>query len=949
VREEEAGPKSRLEAEGGAMIASRGYGRIVRALAIAMVSALTLAAGAHASDPTKYGIETVSASLSTTQAGAHPDFTSVIELKTDPTEPTKNGLKPPYARTRNLFVTIPPGLLGNPNNFPQCTTQELEQEDCPQDSQIGITSVAVYLLDTFTEPVYLMEPQGAGVVARIGFIAGQYPTIMNLRVSPETGYAVEARLENASSVARLVRAETTLWGVPTDPVHDPLRITPQEAVSGNPPPGGGRASGLAPTPFMTNPTRCGVARELRVVTDSYQLPGKMMEASAPFPEITGCGKLNFSPTFALRPTTTAADSPSGIDATLELPQEGLNDLGVLATPHLKKAEVTLPKGMTLNPASARGLGACTEAQVGLVSEDPIRFNGAPAACPDSAKVGTAEFETPVLPGALHGSLYLASQGDNPFGSLLAGYLVAEGHGVALKLAGRFNVDPSSGQLTAVFDENPEQPFESLELHFKSGDQGVVTTPNACGAYSIQAILSPWSALDPFAPAPSEVVESSSPFSISTGPGGGPCPNGEASVDLDAGTVNPTAGSFSPFVLRLTRPDGTQRLTGLELTLPPGLTGKLAGVPYCSDVQLATAASLNRLGGGVLETGLPSCPAGSRLGSVTAGLGSGPSPFFVSAGAVYLAGPYKGAPLSFAVVAPAAAGPFDLGNVVVRTALHIDPSTAQITAISDPLPTMLEGIPLNLRDLRVNIDRQGFTLNPTSCQPKAFSGFAVSEGGERVPISERFQAASCASLEFKPKLSIRLKGGTKRTSHPALRAVLTARRGDANLARASVTLPPSQFIDQAHISNPCTRVQFNADDCPRKSILGRARAFTPLLDQPLEGPVIFRSNGGERVLPDLVLDLHGQIDLVQVGFVDSVRERLRTTFASVPDAPVTKIVLNLKGGKEGLLQNSENLCAAERRATVNLKAKNGLERNFNTTIKTPCGKRSKRAPQGPTGR
>jgi hypothetical protein len=911
--------------------------------AIATVLALGVP-GAGASNPAEYGLKTLSASLSTTQAGAHPDFTTVIELKTDPSEPTGAGYKPPYARTKDLSITVPPGLLGNPNNFPQCTTQQLEEFEkvgCPQDSQVGVTVISLYNIGLFTEPVFMMTPEEPRTVARIGFVASSIPTILNLHVLPEQGYGIEAKLENASPTARLVRAETTLWGVPTDSSHDSLRLTAKEAKDGELPPGGSRKTGLAPRAFMTNPTRCGPAGEIRAEADSYQLPGRFSTLSTTLPAITGCGKLTFPPVFSLAPTSTEADSPSGVDATLSLPQEGLRDPRVLATPHLKKAVVELPQGMTLNPASANGLGACSEAQMGLISADPIRFDSSPASCPPSSKVGTAEIETPVLPGPVEGSLYLATQTQNPFGSLLAGYLVAEGHGVVIKLAGRFDVDPASGRITAVFDENPEQPFERLRLHFKSGNQGVLTTPGACGQYAIAASLTPWSA--------SEVVNSLSPFSIDRGPGGGGCPNGSFSASLSAGTVNPTGGAFSPFVLQLSRADGTPRLHSLELSLPPGLTGKLAGIPYCSDQALGLAASANHPGEGALQAAAPSCPAASQLGSVSVGVGSGPSPFFVSTGRVYLAGPYKGAPLSFAVLAPALAGPFDLGNVVVRTALRVDPASARITAVSDPLPTILDGIPLDLRDLRVNIDRSGFTLNPTSCKPKSFSGSVTSEGGAVAPISERFQAASCASLGFGPKLSIRFKGALKRTGHPALRAVLKTRAGDANVARAVVTLPHGEFIDQAHISSPCTRVQFNADQCPKKSILGKARVFTPLLDRPLEGPVIFRSNGGERLLPDIVLDLHGQIDLLQVGFVDSKKGRLRTTFASTPDAPFSKLVLSLKGGKEGLLQNSENLCEAPRRAKVKLAAQNGRAKNFTSKIAMACDKHGKGGRRGKAGR
>jgi hypothetical protein len=914
-------------------------------VSVALCLGLLLPAAAQAGDPTLYGIQSVGASLSTTQAGAHPDFTTTVELTTDPAGPTEGGVNPPYARTRDLAVTIPPGLIGNPTLFPQCTVVQLgtsfDDSHCPQDSQVGVTDVTIYPQGRFFEPVYLMEPPaGTDIVARIGFIAGLYPTILDIRLRPEQGYALEAKLEGASALVGLVRAETTLWGVPSAEAHDPLRLTALEAHNQEPPPGGGRASGLAPVPFMTNPTRCAAVREITVSTDSYSLPNQVSTKSAPLPAITGCGKLVFEPEFSLSPTTTAADSPSGMDAELALSQEGLRQPNVFASPHLKKAVVTLPPGMTLNPSSATGLAACSEDQIGLVSKSPIRFDSESPRCPPGSKVGTVEITTPVLPEPIKGELYLATQLENPFGALLSGYLVAQGQGATVKLAGRFEVDPLSGQITAVFDENPEQPFEKLELHFKSGSNAVLTTPLACGAYGIQAQLTPWSAPDPSNPG-SSVDESTSRFAIDQGPGGSACPSGGLSAQLSAGTSNPTAGRFSPFVLRLTRPDGTPRLQGLELTLPRGLTGRLAGIPYCPEAAIAAAASLSHAGQGALEAAAPACPLASQLGTVTVGAGSGPTPFYLSTGRVYLAGPYKGAPLSFAIVTPAVAGPFDLGAVVVRTALRVDPGTAQITAASDPLPTILHGIPLDLRDLRVNIDRSGFTLNPTSCQPKEFTGVALGENGSRATLSERFQAASCASLGFRPKLAISLKGGTKRTGHPALRATLTAHPGDANLSRTTVMLPRAQFIDQSHISNPCTRVQFNEDKCPPLSVLGRAKAFTPLLDEPLQGPIYFRSNGGDRLLPDIVLDLHGQIDLVQVGFVDSKKRRIRTRFTSVPDAPITKVMINLFGGKRGLLVNSVNLCRTPQRARIEMEAQNGRELTSDPTIQTSCRKAPKR--------
>jgi hypothetical protein len=915
------------------------------ALTICCALAGLFATSASASNPAEYGIETVSASLSDTQAGAHPDFTTTIVLKTDPAEPTVNGLKPPYARTKDLSVTVPPGLLGNINNFPKCTTQQLNEKACPQDSQIGITEVSVYLLETFSEPVYLMKPSSSDTVAKIGFVAGVFPTELNLRVRPEDDYAVEAKLENANAVARLVKAVTTLWGVPAAKIHDTERLTPEESLNHELPPGGSRSSGLAPAAFMTNPTRCGVPGEIRAESDSYQLPEQISTVTTTLPAITGCGRLSFVPQFSLSPTTSEADSSAGVDATLSLPQEGLVSPNVLATPHLKRAVVTLPQGMTLNPAAAEGLGACSEQQMGLISESPIRFNGSNPTCPESAKVGTVEIKTPVLPEPIDGSLYIAKQFDNPFHTLLAGYLAAQGQGVTLKLAGRFEVDQRTGQITAVFDENPQQPFEQLQLHFKGGDHGVLTTPLACGSYSITSALTPWSALNPFAPAANEVSASNSSFAIDSGPASGPCPNGSLSASISAGTVNPTAGAYSPLVLRLTRPDGSPRLNGLGLKLPPGLTGKLAGIPYCPDSAIAAAASLSQPGQGALELGSPSCPPASRLGSVSAGVGSGVNPFLVSTGSVYLAGPYNGAPLSLAIATPAVAGPFDLGDVVVRAALQVNPATAEITAVSDPIPTILDGIPLDLRDVRVNIDRPDFTLNPTSCRVRAFTGTATAENGATASLSNRFQATSCESLAFKPQLKLTYSGQTKRTGNPALKAVLTQPKGtNANIAGTTVILQKGAFIDNAHISSPCTRVQFNVGACPPSSILGRAKAWTPLLDQPLEGPVYFRSNGGERELPDLVADLNGQIHVILVGFIDSVAKkgsessRVRTRFQSVPDAPVSRFVIQLKGGKRGLIENSRNLCKSKDEATLKLTGQNGKTFDTNRTIVAEgCGK------------
>ena len=387
------------------------------------------------------------------------------------------------------------------------------------------------------------------------------------------------------------------------------------------------------------------------------------------------------------------------------------------------------------------------------------------------------------------------------------------------------------------------------------------------------------------------------------------------------------------MLKLQRDDGTARFRGLTVALPKGLLGKLAGVPYCAETALAGVPSAE--GTGAAQVASPSCPAASQVGTASVDAGAGTSPFHVSTGKAYLAGPYNGAALSLAVVTPAIAGPFDLGNVVVRTALRVNPETAQITAVSDPLPTILQGIPLDLREIRVNVDRPDFTLNPTSCDPMAIHGAITSTTGQNANVSSRFQVANCERLGFKPKLAIRLMGKTHRSAHPKLRATLTMPKGGANIARAQVTLPKTEFLENAHIKTICTRVQYAARTCPAQSVYGYAKAWSPLLDKPLEGPVYLRSSNNP--LPDLVASLDGQIHVDLVGRIDAVNARIRNTFDLVPDAPVSKFVLTMQGGKKGLLVNNTELCKATPRASVKFDAHNGKVSDYNPVARADCGK------------
>jgi hypothetical protein len=726
--------------------------------------------------------------------------------------------------------------------------------------------------------------------------------------------------------------------------------------------------------FFTNPSACsGEPLLTRLYTDSWQRPAPfgadgIPELSDPnwktsvseTPPVTGCQALaeRFAPTISARPSSSRADSPTGLEVDLKVPQDQSPE--TLGAPPLKRAVVTLPEGLVVNPSSAGGLAACSLAQIGIsASGQP---NTAEPTCPAASKIGTVELETPALSsevcgeGAknlaecpaeserlkvpLAGSIYLARQGENPFGSLLALYIVIDDArtGVLVKLAGKVEADPSTGQLQAVVDQSPQLPFSELRTHFFAGNRASLRTSALCGAYSVTSSLTPWSAPQSGPPA-----TPSSRFKIDQAADGGEeCPTSPEDEPnhpaFTAGTLSAQAGAYSPFVLHETRADGDQPITQVNVTLPEGLVGKLAGIPYCPESGIALARSREHEGGGAEEAAQPACPAASEVGVARVGAGAGPEPFYVT-GHAYLAGPYKGAPLSIVISSPAVAGPFDLGDVVVRAALQVDPLTTQIRAVSDPIPTILDGIPLDIRSITLEMNRPQFTLNPTDCEPMAVSGEAVGQFGTTAALSEPFQVTGCKALAFKPKLAISLEGATRRSAHPALKAVVTYPQGPgyANIASAQVGLPHSEFLDQANLNKVCTQPQLRSQTCPATSIYGKAKAWSPLLEAPLAGPVYLATGFGYK-LPALVAELDGQIRVLLVGRIDTDPQHgIRNTFEVVPDAPVSRFVLEMKGGpKYGLLENSENICAESQRAEVKLKAQNGLLRSYEQTIANSCG-------------
>ena len=873
-----------------------------------MLLVLALPAGpASAAEPEKYALESVSASLSTLQAGAHADFTTSFRLTSNEGAP--------YGQTRDLFIALPPGMIGNPQNFPRCSVAQFgerpSENECPQDAQVGVSELLLGppTSGTVLEPVYNMYSPGGDVVARFGLFAGPYPVVIDVRVDP-IDYSLVAAVEGAPAAAALIGSSTTLWGVPAAPIHDEFRLTPEEAGEQKLPPGG-RPSGQPEIPFLSNPTDCGTPRQLTITAVSYQLPSKPTKMSAPFPRISGCDKLTFDPKFSATPTNAEAFAPTGLDAVLEIPQnEAPNGL---AFSTLKSATVTLPEGMTINPAAGDGLEACSAVQVGFEGSGPSH-------CPETARLGSVELDVPALEEPLHGYVY---QRTPEPGHLFRFWLVTDEQGVHLKLPAEIQANPLTGQLTTFFSGipslggNPQVPFEELRLHVFGGPRAPLATPG-CGTYSTHYEFSPWSGGPP--------VINDAPMRIASG-----CGKGGFEPKLRAGTVTPRAGSYSPFAMTITRQDGEGNPRTLSVHLPQGLLAKLGGVPLCPE---AVAASGD-------------CPGGSQVGTLTAAAGVGGTPLWIpqpskAPTAVYLAGPYKGAPYSVISRVPAQAGPFDLGIVVNRAGIYIDPESATATIRTDPLPQILQGVPIAYRTIHVDVNRDEFTLNPTDCGAKEIGATLTAASGAVATPSDHFQATNCAKLGYKPKLKLALKGSTKRTGHPAVKAMLTQGKGQANTAKATVLLPVSEFIDQDHINNPCTRVQFNENNCPKLSVLGRANAITPLLDTPLRGPVYFRSNGGDRELPDLVADLRGPIRVILVGFVDAVpvkgteAARIRTRFVNVPDAPVSRFTMNLFGGtKRGLLVNSRNLCKANRRAKIALTAQNGRSLHLNPTIATSC--------------
>jgi hypothetical protein len=886
------------------------------------------------------------------RAGSHPfQLTTTIQLNAGQVvqgSVRKNSFVEQPAQPRNLKFTLPAGFVGNATAVPKCALADFYDgsrfltNQCPDGTAIGVGAVTIVENTNvgFTRlavPLFNLEP-GSGEPARLGLTAGGAPVVIDTEVDPDNKYRIIGSVRNASQLAEVLSSTVTIWGTPGDPRHNASRgwICAYQFEDFGP---CQNPSGINETPFLSLSRNCATPPESATEVEPWGAPLGTVVDTATFSSslLVACNQVPFKPTISSAPTNKKVGAPSGLDFELKMPGDGLLVKNQITEGQAKKIEVTLPEGMTVNPSQAEGLAACSPSQ--FAQEKAASAPG--AGCPEASKVGSVLVKTPLIEEEAKGSVYVAKPYDNPFGSLLALYLVAKipERGILVKQAGRIELNPVTGQLVSTFDNLPQLPFDTFNLHFFEGNRAPLVMPSQCGSYDISAKFTPWMAADPDNPTPSEIVTKTSSFTIDQG-----CPSGTPpfSPGFVAGTVNNAAGSYSPFNLRLTRNDDEQEFSRFSVKLPKGVIGKLAGIPFCSDAAIAAAEARTGPNGGQEELDSPSCPAASQIGRTSVGAGVGPELTYAP-GKIYMAGPYKGAKLSIAAISTAKVGPFDLGNVVIRQALRINPETAEVTSdgsSSNPIPHILKGVVVHARDIRVYIDRKDFVLNPTSCEKMTAAGTVVSAGGQSANVTSPFQAADCAGLGLKPKLSIQLLGGTKRTATPRLKAVLTARKGDANIGRAQVTLPKSEFLEQAHIRTVCTRVQFNAgggngEKCPKGSVYGKAKATSPLLDEALKGKVYLRSSNHE--LPDLVAALHSpKVDINLVGRIDSVGGGIRTTFEGVPDAPVTKFTLEMQGGQKGLIVNSVNICKAKHRAIAKLTGQNGRRYEFNPVVKAKCG-------------
>ena len=921
----------------------RGLGLL--ALVVAAVAA-TLPSVASAEFGVKPGsfeanlLDSSGAVVTSPQAGDHPYAQQIkFAFNTKPgnippgpdgtvpgTEPNPDPSQPsldPDGNLKTAITDLPAGFVGNPQATPRCAQADFPPlfffgaTRCATSAQVGIADLdfggrSGLPLPTQMVPIYNLVPP-KGVVARFGFVY-LVPVVIDITVRTGGDYGIRATVNGASQSVNIYSSTVTLWGVPADPSHDAQRFRPGESLPGDRF-GLPLQSGLPLTPFLTNPAQCDVPLRTGLSVDSWQDPGKFLSYKSEPTLYSGCDRLSLKASLDVSPTSAGAGEPTGIAVDLNVDQPQAPD--TLGSSPLKKAAVTLPEGVTVSPSSADGLGACTKEHIGL-------GNDADPTCPDSSKLGTVQIDTPLLDVPLLGSVYLAKpgSGNNPFDSLIAMYIVAKASGVLVKLPGQIMLDQKTGRIVSVFENTPQVPFSRLHVAFKGGSRAALSQAVTCGTKTTSATLTSWAG---------QTVDVSGDYTVGAGVGSPSCgPQGFA-PQMTTGSVSQQAGASSPFSFRLTRSDADQQLSAVTTVLPEGLLANVKDVTLCPEAQAAAGT----------------CGAASQIGRVTVGSGPGPSPFYIDNGRAYLTTGYKGAPFGLSIVVRAIAGPFDLGDVVVRGALNIDPVTTRATVTTDPFPTILEGIPLQMRDVRLVVDRPGFMISPTNCARQSVDASVLSTAGAKSAISNPYQVTNCASLPLKPKLALTLTGSGQTTDgkHPGLVAHLTQRLDESRLSKVSATLPLALALDPDNAQGLCKPEEALAKACPASTIVGQAKAVS-VLHQPLAGPVYFvegiridRKSGRKiRTLPKLFIPLKGEgveVDLNATSNVDPL-EHLVTTFDDIPDAPVQSVDLSIDGGKHGILVVSgTNICKDNQVATLQYDGQNGRELEDDVILGTPC--------------
>jgi hypothetical protein len=825
----------------------------------------------------------------------------------------------PMGSVKDVIVNLPPGLYGDPNaTTKKCTLNELEPPAdikislCPVESQIGVLQPEWLKGDQIrpeqalgTSGVWSMVPP-PGVAFQLGTHLIKPNAFINVGVPAGGNSGVRAIAPNAPITGPVLGTRLTIFG--------------------------GAPAG-SKKPLLTLPSACNGPLTSTISVDSYQDPGHFVGASsvtrnsAGAPAgMTGCAQLEFPPEIKVAPDVSAASSSSGLTADVHVSQKAAFNPDGLSESSLRDTTVTLPAGVALNPSGAGGLEACPEGLAGFTGfaefnpgfepgdltptfteELPSPLQPGTNFCPDGSKIGTVKLTTPLLPDPLEGAVYLAAQNANPFGSLVAMYMVIEDpvSGTIVKLTGRVSLCEGAGetlegvtceapgQIVTTFKNTPQLPFEDLQLHFFGGERAPLTTPAHCGTYTTQASFTPWDGNGP--------VNTTSSFQIVSGPHGSPCPGTALPFNpsLTAGSSNIQAGAFTPFTTTMSREDGEQNLQALSLKMPPGLSGLLSGVTLCGEA----------------EANAGTCGPGSLIGETTVSVGVGSQPFSVTGGKVYITGPYRGAPFGLSIVNPAKAGPFDLGKVIVRAKIEVDPLTAALTVTSDndgnfKIPQYIKGIPLQIKHVNVTITRPGFTFNPTNCNPMQIGGTLNAVEGASQTLAVPFQATNCASLGFAPKFAVSTPAKSSKANGAGLSVKLTYPKApfgsQANIAKVKVELPKQLPSRLTTLQKACTAAQFNSNPagCPAASVIGHAKAITPLLPVPLEGPAYFVSHGGEA-FPSLIIVLQGYgvtIELVGTTFI-SKAGITSTTFKTVPDAPVGSFELTLPQGKFSALASN----------------------------------------------